>query len=445
MKRILVLGAGLVAGPLVRYLLGLPGYQVVVADVEVDRAGKLVAGAPQGVAKQLDLADKPRLAAEIGLCDLVVSMVPYTFHPLVAGLAIDHGKDMVTASYVSPAMKDLDGRAREKGVLILNELGLDPGIDHMEAMRIIRGVHETGGRILAFTSYCGGLPAPEANTNPFGYKFSWSPMGVLLASKNSARFLRDGQIVSIPADRLFADPEIVSIPGLGEFEGYPNRDSVPYREAYGIPEARTLLRGTLRYPGWCRTLLKVGQMGLLDDGAKDRAGSTYRDLMAELAGAAAGEDVRAAAARRLEIGLRSDIMERLDWLGLFEDRPLAAERGSALDNLAALMIEKLQYAEGERDMIVLRHEFLTERGDGRAERILSTLIDYGIPGGDSSMSRTVGLPAAIAARLILEGRIRRKGVEVPVHPEIYVPILDELGVLGIRFAEERERLRPRFS
>lgn len=438
MNKILVLGAGLVAGPLVRYFLDRPDYLVVVADLEPDRARRLVAGAARGESRQLDLGDREALAAEIGRADLVVSMVPYTFHPLVAGLAIDHGKPMVTASYVSQAMKELDGRARQKGVLVLNELGLDPGIDHMEAMRIIREVHEDGGRILAFTSYCGGLPAPEANDNPFGYKFSWSPMGVLLASKNSARYLKDGRVVTIPAEQLFAEPATISVAGLGEFEGYPNRDSVVYRETYGIPEAHTVLRGTLRYPGWCQTLLKIGELGLLDDSEKDRAGRTCADLMAGLSGAALNEDVREAVARRLDLDRRSEVMKRLEWLGLFEAKELPVEKGSALDNLAALMIDKLQYAEGERDMIVLRHEFLAEDRSGRKERILSTLVDYGIPGGASSMSRTVGLPAAIAARLILERKISRTGVEVPVHSEIYVPILEELRALGIRFTEERE-------
>jgi len=440
MNKVLILGAGLVAGPLVKYLLDQPDFSVVVADVEVARARKLVAGHPRGQAEFLDISDKAALAAAIGRADLVVSMVPYTFHPVVASLAIEQGKSMITASYVSPAMRELDARAREKGVLLLNELGLDPGIDHMEAMRIIHEVHDSGGQVLAFTSYCGGLPAPEANTNPFGYKFSWSPRGVLLASKNSARFLKDGQIVSIPAEDLFARPEIIPIPGLGAFEGYPNRDSVPYRDIYGIPEALSIFRGTLRYPGWCATLKKMVELGLLDDTAKDRTGSTFLGLMRELSQGAPGEDVRAAVARRLDLDAGSAIMPRLEWLGLFEERKLPAENGSALDNLAALMIEKLVYGGGERDMIVLQHEFLARTGSGRSERIVSTLIDYGIPGGDSSMSRTVGLPAAIAARLVLEGKIRMTGVHVPVHPDIYGPILEELGTLGVRFAEKRRVL-----
>jgi saccharopine dehydrogenase (NADP+, L-glutamate forming) len=438
MKNVLVLGAGLVARPLVNYLLDRPEFAVVVADVEPARAEKLVAGHPRGRAIPLDIADRSALAAAISRADLAVSMVPYTFHPIVAELAIELGKHMVTASYAGPAMKAFDARAKEKGLVLLNELGLDPGIDHMEAMRIIHEVHESGGRVLAFTSWCGGLPAPESNTNPFGYKFSWSPRGVLLASKNSARFLKDGRIVSIPAADLFAAPEIIPIPGLGEYEGYPNRDSVSYRETYGIPEAQTVLRGTLRYAGWCETLRKMVELGLLDETAKDRSGATFLGLMRELSQAAPDTDVRAAVATRLGLGRDSAILSRLDWLGLFEGRPLPVAKGSAFDNLTALMVDKLAYAAGERDMIILQHEFLVRTATGRNERIVTSLVDYGVPGGDSSMSRTVGLPAAIGARLVLEGRIRAAGVQVPVLPEIYEPILEELAALGVRFEEKRQ-------
>lgn len=440
MKNVLVLGAGLVARPLVSYLLDLADLAVTVADVEPDRAERLVAGHPRGRAVSLDIADRAALAAAIGGADLVVSMVPYTFHPFVAELAIEQGKPMVTASYVSPAMRELDARARARNVVLLNELGLDPGIDHMEAMRVIHEVHDRGGQVVGFTSWCGGLPAPEANTNPFGYKFSWSPRGVLLASKNPARFLKDGRVVSIPAEDLFASPQVIPIPGLGDFEGYPNRDSVPYREIYGIPEAMTVLRGTLRYAGWCETLRKMVALGLLDETAKDRSGATFRDLLGELAEAAPGADVRAAVAARLGLVADAAILSRFGWLGLFAADPLPVPKGSAFDNLAALMVDKLAYAEGERDMIALQHEFLVRTASGLNERIVSTLIDYGVPGGDTSMSRTVGLPAAIGARLILEGKIRTAGVQVPVLPEIYVPILEELGALGVRFEEKRQVL-----
>ncbi|MGZ5513588.1 MAG: saccharopine dehydrogenase C-terminal domain-containing protein [Candidatus Aminicenantales bacterium] len=440
MKKVLVLGAGLVARPLVNYFFGQPGFFVTVADVEAGRAAKLVAGHPNGAAEVLDIADRTALTAAIGRADLVVSMVPYTFHTVVAELAVEQGKSMVTASYVSPAMRALDARAKERGVVLLNEVGLDPGIDHMEAMRVIHEVHDAGGKVVGFTSWCGGLPAPEANTNPFGYKFSWSPRGVLLASKNTAKFLKDGRVVTIPAADLFARPEIIGIPGLGEFEGYPNRDSVAYREAYGIPEALSVFRGTLRFPGWCDTLRKMVEIGLLDETAKDRSGVTFDGLMRELAQAAPGADTKAAAASRLGLEAGSAIMSRFEWLGLFEAKPLPAAKASALDNLTALMIDRLAYAAGERDMVVLQHEFLVRTESGRTERIVSTLVDYGVPGGDSSMSRTVGLPAAIGARLVLEGKIAFPGVQAPLRPEIYGPILDELEKLGVRFVEKRQIL-----
>jgi saccharopine dehydrogenase-like NADP-dependent oxidoreductase len=248
MKKVLVLGAGLVAGPLVKYLLDQQDFFVVVADVEAGRASRLVGGRPRGAAEVLDIADRAALAAAIGRADLVVSMVPYTFHPLVAELAIEQGRPMITASYVGPAMKALDARAKEKGVILLNELGLDPGIDHMEAMRVIHEVHDAGGSVLAFTSWCGGLPAPEANTNPFGYKFSWSPRGV--CSPRRTRPVPQGRLGGDHSAAELSPTRTIGI-GAGEFEGYPKRDSV----AIGRPTASprpSRSSGDSPYPGWCR-------------------------------------------------------------------------------------------------------------------------------------------------------------------------------------------------
>lgn len=438
MNTVLVLGAGLVAGPLVRYLFGLPNVRVVVGDVEPGRAEALVAGRAAGRALKVDLADEAALRSAVSGADLVISMVPYTFHPRVARISIALGKNMLTASYAGPELRALSAEAERAGVLVLNELGLDPGIDHMEALRVIREAQAAGGRVESFISYCGGLPAPEANDNPLGYKFSWSPRGVLLASRNSARFLRDGRLVTIPAERLFASPASIDVPGLGSFEGYPNRDSAPYVETYGIPDTRTCLRGTLRWPGWCETLLRLGEVGYLDLEARPLAGLTYGRLLLALAGAPGGSDPRGAAATKLALPAEAPVLDRMAWLGLFDDEPVPLANGSALDVLTARMVERLRYQPGERDMIVLRHEFLVRQAGGRLERIQSTLIDYGVPGGDSSMSRTVGLPVAIAARLVLEGRIGRKGVLIPTFPEAYLPILAELRTLGVEFREERD-------
>jgi saccharopine dehydrogenase (NADP+, L-glutamate forming) len=438
MKKILILGAGLVARPLVRYLLDRSDFQVEVASRTVSKAEKLIEGHPRGVAKELNLKSEAALQSEVAKADLVISMVPYSYHPKVAEFCIAHKKQLVTTSYVSDAMKKLDADARKAGIIILNELGLDPGIDHMEAMRVIHEIHGREGKLLGFISFCGGLPAPEANTNPFGYKFSWSPVGVLLAGKNSARFLQNGKKVFIPSEKLFESYTLIPIQGLGVFEGYPNRNSLPYIDLYGVPETKTMIRGTLRHIGWCETVRKMVQLGLLDQEDKNWGNLTFQDFVRKLIGSRA-KDAKQAAAKFLGIHPGLAILRRLEWLGLFSREPLPLKKGSALDIVAARMIEKLSYAEGERDMIILQHEFIASYPKGGREKIVSTLIDYGIPNGDSSMARTVGLPAAIGTRLILEGKIKEKGVHIPVTPDIYRPILRELKSLGIAFKEKREQ------
>jgi len=438
MKKVLILGAGLVAKPLVRYLLDQPDFEVEVASRTVSKAIKLIDNHPHGTAKELNLKNEEGLRDEVADADLVISMVPYAFHPKVAKYCIDFKKHMVTTSYVSEIMKNLDAEAKKAGILILNEIGLDPGIDHMEAMRIIHEVEEKDGEVTSFTSYCGGLPAPEANTNPFGYKFSWSPIGVLLAGKNSAQYFKDGQQVFIPSENLFDDYKIIPIEGLGDFEGYPNRNSLPYIDLYNIRSTRTMLRGTLRNLGWCKTMKKIVDLGLLDEEEKDWIGMTYAGFLGNLLGEPAEVDLKKSLASRLNLDENADVIQRLEWLSLLDDNPLPVEKGSALDILGAKMLEKLQYDTGERDMIILQHTFEASYPVGKKEKITSTLVDYGIPNGDSSMARTVGLPAAIATKLILEGKIQELGVHIPVTPAIYIPILEELKGMGISFAEKKE-------
>ncbi len=450
MKKVLVLGAGLVTRPLVGYLLDR-GHAVTCASRTVSKAEKLIDGHPHGTACELNLKDESRLVGFIKDCDLAVSLVPFAFHPTVARMCIENAKPMVTTSYVSDEMEKLDGAARDAGVTILNEIGVDPGIDHMSAMRIIDDVKGRGGKIVAFKSYCGGLPAPEANDNPFGYKFSWAPRGVLLASRNGAQYLLDGRRVEVEPERLFRDMHVLAVEDFGDFEAYPNRDSIGYVDIYGLRGIKTLFRGTLRNMGWCDTLYNFRRLGLLDLEELDVAGKTYADFMSILLGAGSGlgpgseADLRIAAARKM--GVPPDALPawNLQWLGMFGERELGVDRIAPLDALGNLMFEKLAFKPNERDMLVLYHDFRAEfpdRADGASERITSRMIDFGIAGGDSSMSRTVSLPAAIAVDRILRGKIETPGVLRPVMPEIYEPVLDALSELGIECREATEKLEP---
>jgi saccharopine dehydrogenase (NADP+, L-glutamate forming) len=441
MKTVLILGAGLVTRPLVRYLLKQPDFKVIVASRTVSKAVALINDHPRGEAKTLLVQDADHLKELISKSDLAISLVPWTYHPTVAKLCLELGKPMVTTSYVSNAMRALDQEAKEKELLFLNEIGLDPGIDHMSAMKIIHGVENRGGQITSFRSYCGGLPAPEANTNPFGYKFSWSPRGVVLAGKNNGRYLEAGEEVLVPSKDLFSHTWTIEIEGLGELVAYPNRDSIPYIEIYGLTDAKTMYRGTLRNPGWCETWKKFVDLGLLDD--KERtglSGQTFAQLIETFIVHPTGH-LKTDLAKQLNISEDSEIMRRFEWLGLLSDDPLPMESGSPLDILATKLLEKMPYEKGERDMIVLHHEFIAEYPELPAkELITSTLVDYGIPNGDSAMARTVSLPAAVAAKMILHNEIKSKGVHIPVLPEIYEPVLKELERLGISFKERTTKL-----
>ncbi len=440
MNKILVLGAGLVSRPGVRYLLERKELKVTVASRTVSKAEKLVVGHANGRAVAVDVENQEDLAALISRHDLVISLLPWTHHVRVAELCLKHGKHMVTTSYVSEGMRKLAPAVLAKGLIFLNEIGVDPGIDHMSAMKIIHEVEAEGGKVLHFHSYCGGLPAPEHNDNPFGYKFSWSPRGVVLASRNSARYLENGKIVEIPGRDLFANPRIEQVEGLGTFEVYPNRDSVPYKELYGLKDALTVIRGTYRNLGWCETLKKIVELGLVDETPRaDLKGLTFRQLTARLIGAAADDGLRRAAAEKLGVAADAPVMERLEWLGLFGDEAIP-EAGSTLDVLSARLQEKLFFREGEKDLLLLRHRFLVENADGSRDQITSTLIDFGIPFGDSSMARTVSLPMAIATHLIAVGRIDRRGVLIPVFPDLYRPVLAELEAQNIRMVEKRSHL-----
>jgi saccharopine dehydrogenase (NADP+, L-glutamate forming) len=439
MKKVLVLGAGMVSRPLVGYLLD-HGYQVTVASRTVSKAEKLVGDNPNGKAVAWTVDKIDELKQMVAEHDIAVSLLPYTFHVTVANICLEYNKHLLTTSYVSDAMKELDRSAKDKGLVFLNECGLDPGIDHMSAMKIIHEVGTKGGKVRSFRSTTGALQAFEANNNPFGYKFSWAPKGVLLASKNPSRWLQDGDILEFPGEQLFENYSIQDVPGVGAFENYPNRNSVPYKDIYGLADAHTVYRGTFRMTGWCETIRKIVALGWLgEEPLVGFTGKTYGDVTRHLIAASQGENLAKATARFLNLEPYATVIKRLEWLGLFSDRPLPEGKDNPIDWLNVISLERMELREGERDMIVMHHEFLVEYPD-RNERITSTLLDFGIPGEDTSIARTVSLPAAIAVRMMLEGTLDKSGVQIPVYPEIYVPILDELEKLGIKFSDEVRKL-----
>lgn len=439
-KHVLVLGAGLISRPLIRYLLDQPDFYVTMASRTVSKAEKIINNHPNGKAITLDVSNDYLLEKLVSESDITVSLLPYNYHVKVANYCIKHKKHLVTTSYVSNDMKALDKKAKNAKILLLNECGLDPGIDHMSAMRIINKAQNKGGKVISFKSTTGALPSHEANNNPFGYKFSWSPRGVLLASLNAARWLEDGKEIKIPGEQLFENYYLQDIQGVGTFENYPNRDSIPYKEIYGLKDAKTVYRGTFRMTGWCETMRKIVAIGWLNDKPlKGFKGKTYGDITRFLVCAKENEDLIKSTAKFLNLETYSTVIKRLEWLGLFSDEKLPADKDNPLDYLNVLTLKKMSLDSSEKDMVVMHHEFIVKY-PSKEEYITSTLVDYGIPNKDSAVSRTVALPAAIAVKMILHSEIDLTGVHIPVVPEIYDPILDELEGIGIKFNEKSENL-----
>jgi len=440
MKKILILGAGMVSRPIVRYLLEQTDFFVCQASRTVEKAEAIINGHSKGKAVSLNISNNEKLENLIKDTDLVVSLLPYTYHVKVAKLCIKHKKHLVTTSYVSDEMKKLDSKAKKAGIILLNECGLDPGIDHMSAMRIIHDVKQKKGKIISFRSTTGALPSYEANNNPFGYKFSWSPKGVLLASRNSAKWLEDGEIVDIPGEKLFENYKLQDVQGVGTFENYPNRNSVPYKDIYELKDAKTVYRGTFRNPGWCETLKAISTMGWLNEKPiNTRKIKTYADMTRYLIDAEENDDLEIKTSEFLGLKKYSAVIKRLKWLGLFSSKKLPDDKNCPLGYLNFLTLEKMPLKKHEQDMVAMHHEFIVEYPN-KKEYITSTLFEKGNPNGDSAVSKTVALPAAIAVKMILRGKINLKGVYIPVLPELYNPILDELEKIGILFKENKKEI-----
>jgi len=429
MSRILVLGAGFVAGPLVQYLLQRK-HQLTVASQFLDEAQSIANIYPEISIDEVDVTDEQSLGSLVSKHDVTISFVPFQFHSKVAKQCIKYAKHMITASYESPEMKAFHQQAMDKNITILNEIGLDPGIDHLSAMQVIDSIHQEGGKLVSFVSWCGGLPSPDSNNNPLGYKFAWAPKSVLMALLNEATYLKGGEVITIPAEELLENVHQVDISEKLLLEGYANRDSVSYRHVYGLDEAQIVLRGTLRYRGFSEILQCCKELGLLNvevntDFVK---AENWRQLLQQNIG-----DLDSYLEQQSE-----EAVNGLKWLGLLQKQHLIPQANTVIDAFCQLLIEKLSYTEDEKDMVVLQHKFGSINARGEAEIRHSTLIQEGEVGGFSAMANTVGTPAAIAADLILSGQIDEKGVILPMGQSIYQPILEALAEQGIEMTESME-------
>jgi saccharopine dehydrogenase-like NADP-dependent oxidoreductase len=441
LKEILVFGAGRVAKPCVDYLLKDQGKHVTVVDMDPANVERVTAGRSNATGLVRNAVADARSIIDEVKPHVVINLLPAAFMARVAELCIEAGVPCVNPSYIKQDMKALDEKARDAGVLLLCELGLDPGIDHMSAARTIRSIHDKGGSLESFWSCCGALPSLKDNTNPFGYKLSWAPAGLIGASKREARIMKDGEVVVHPEGETFRFPSLVEIEGLGWFEEYANADSLPYVDLYGMPEVRDCYRGTLRFLGWSETIRKMLDMGLFDQDEMNLSGLTFAALTRRLIGASAGEDLEKALASFLKLEPYAAVLMRLRWLGLLSEEPIPMEKGSARDVVSHLYFKKLVFADQEQDLVVMEHRYVAQM-PGRENKTFfkSTLIDYGVAGGETSIARTTGIPPAIGASLILDGKIALSGVQAPVLPEIYEPALELLEAEGIFFRETVQEL-----
>ncbi len=440
MKKILILGAGLSSSSLIKYLLDHSSqynWKVRIGQRTIEVARRKIGNHPNGEAIAFDVSNKQQLLEEVKNTDVVISMLPARFHNLVAEKCVEFGKHMITASYVSKDIKALHEKAIEKGLLLLNEIGVDPGIDHMSAMKVIDEIKAKGGEMVAFKSSTGGLVAPEFDNNPWNYKFTWNPRNVVVAGQSVAQYIDYGKYKFVPYNQLFRRIEKMSILDVGEFEMYPNRDSLGYRETYGLEDIPTLLRGTLRRPGYCAGWNVFVQLGATDDtyAIENSENITYREFINSFLPYDEKDSVEQKLCNYVGIDMESETMSRLKWLDIFEDTKIGMPNATPAQILQKLLEEKWALGSEDKDMIVMQHQF-DYKLNGKNKRITSSLVVIGKDQVHTAMSITVGVPVAIATKLFLTGVIKQKGVIVPTMKDVYEPVLKELEEYGIVFVEE---------
>jgi len=444
MKNILVIGAGRSTPTMIKYLLDESGkndWRVKVGDISHDLASKRVNGHENGSAIAFDVLDTQQRQKEISAANVVVSMLPPSMHLDVAKDCVRLGKHMVTASYVSDEMNDLNEAAKQKGVVLLNEIGVDPGLDHLSSMDILEKIKAKGGALTSFESFTGGLVAPESDNNPWNYKFTWNPRNVVLAGQGVVKFIQEGKYKYIPYHKVFNRIEKININGYGSFEGYANRDSLKYREVYGLDEIPTLYRGTLRRPGFCRAWDLFVQLGATDDSyvMENTEKMTHKEFINSFVFYHPGDSVKLKVAYHMGIGIESDEMEKLNWLGLFDDTVLGLKNATPAQILQHILEKKWTLEPDDKDMIVMMHR-LFYKINGSLKMLISELVVKGDDSTYTAMAKTVGLPMAIATKHIANGVINSPGVLLPITKEIYEPTLKELSQYGIEFVEREEEV-----
>jgi saccharopine dehydrogenase-like NADP-dependent oxidoreductase len=446
MKKVLVLGSGQSAAFLVAQLLRdaeADDIFVTVGDLDIEVARACVGDHPRGTAVGLDVNDAERRSAEIEHSSIVINMLPAAFQQLVAWDCVNQGRDMLSVSYRDQTTRDLDLDAKRQGVLLLSEMGLDPGIDHMSAMSLIRTIRADGGRIVAFCSYGSGIPAPGQSHNPLRYVLTWDPRNVVMAGQAGAQYIEEGQIKIVPFHNVFQRTWPCEVEGVGTLEAYANRDSLSYMQTFGLEHVRTMIRGTLRYPGWSETWTQIVRLGLPNEGLRipDLAERSYAEVLEMfLPLNLGGVSLEQRTARFLGINPTGGIMDDLRWLGLFSEEPIGCQGDTACAMMVHLLKKKLPLPPDQRDLVLLVHELEVEYPHRPNERVTATMAAEGEPGGFTAMSRTVGLPVAVATRLRLRGDLDLTGSLIPTHPAIYQPILAELEATGLSFTERREPL-----
>jgi saccharopine dehydrogenase-like NADP-dependent oxidoreductase len=424
MKNILVIGAGRSATVLIQYFLNnaeTQDWSVTVGDISEALASDKVGNHPRGRAIAFDVFNESQRKQEITKSDIVVSMLPASMHFEVAKDCVELEKHLTTASYISDDMRSLGNQAKSKDLILLNETGLDPGIDHLSAMHLLDDIREDGGSIKHFESFTGGLITDESDDNPWHYKFTWNPRNVVLASQGGAvKFLHNGKYKYIPYNRVFRRTERIQVEGCGEFEGYANRDSLSYRDVYGLQDVETIYRGTLRRPGYSRSWNAFVHLGLTDDSyiMEGAETMTHREFINSFLPYSHTDGVELKLRASLKLDQDDQLVEKIAWLGLFEDTEVGLKDATPAQILQHILEKKWSMKPEDKDMIVMWHKIGFIK-DGQKFVTESSMVVKGDNQHNTAMAKTVGLPLAIATRMILNGKISERGVVLPLTKDIY--------------------------